>query len=165
VSPRRFLGFNRAPAGEQLPPLGWVWLTPQRLAFGRGRGNLQGLAKLPRGEIRELPDHAGNKLALGDAGAALTNGRSKVEERVARWLLMAHDRVEGDELTHEFLSMMLGVRRAGVSTALSTLGDRRLIQSGRRMIRIVDREGLKKASNGAYGPAEFELEKLFGSKP
>jgi Crp-like helix-turn-helix protein len=98
---------------------------------------------------------------------ALTNGRSKVEERLARWLLMAHDRVEGDELplTHEFLTMMLGVRRAGVTTALSTLGDRRLIQSGRRMIRSVDREGLKKASNGAYGPAEFELEKLFGSKP
>jgi CRP-like cAMP-binding protein len=97
---------------------------------------------------------------------ALTNGRSKVEERLARWLLMAHDRVEGDELplTHEFLAIMLGVRRAGVTTALGTLMDRGLIQSRRSMIRIADREGLKKASNGAYGPAELEFEKLFGSK-
>ena len=42
---------------------------------------------------------------------ALANGRSKIEERLARWLLMADDRVDGDELplTHEFLSLMLGV--------------------------------------------------------
>jgi CRP-like cAMP-binding protein len=97
---------------------------------------------------------------------ALTNGRSKVEERLARWLLMAHDRIEGDELplTHEFLAIMLGVRRSGVTTALGILTDRGLIQLRRRMIRIVDREGLKEASNGAYGPAELEFEKLFGSK-
>jgi CRP-like cAMP-binding protein len=96
---------------------------------------------------------------------ALTNGRSKVEERLARWLPMAHDRLKRDELplTHEFLAIMLGVRRAGVTTAVNTLVDRGLIQT-RRMIRIADREGLKKASNGAYGPPELELEKMFGGK-
>jgi CRP-like cAMP-binding protein len=97
---------------------------------------------------------------------ALANGRHKVEERLARWLLMAHDRIEGDELplTHEFLAIMLGVRRSGVTTALKDLADRGLIESRRRMIRIADREGLKKASRGAYGPAELEFEKLFGGK-
>jgi len=94
---------------------------------------------------------------------ALANGRNKVEERLARWLLMAHDRIEGDELplTHEFLAIMLGVRRAGVTTAIKILAERGLVQPRRRMIRITDRAGLKKVSNGAYGPAAAEIEKVF----
>jgi CRP-like cAMP-binding protein len=97
---------------------------------------------------------------------ALTNGRSKIEERLARWLLMAQDRVRRDEipLTHEFLSLMLGVRRPGVTTALKNLTERKLINPRRGTIRIVDRDGLKKASNGAYGSAELEFDKLFGSQ-
>jgi CRP-like cAMP-binding protein len=95
---------------------------------------------------------------------ALSNGRNKVEERLARWLMMAQDRIKRDEipLTQEFLAVMLGVRRAGVTTAVRTLADRGLIQSRRGAICVTDREGLKKASNGAYGPPELEFEKLFG---
>ena len=54
---------------------------------------------------------------------ALANGRSKIEERLARWLLMANDRVDGDALilTHEFLATMLGVGRSGVTVALQQL--------------------------------------------
>jgi CRP-like cAMP-binding protein len=94
---------------------------------------------------------------------ALANGRNKVEERLARWLMMAQDRIKRDELplTQEFLAIMLGVRRAGVTAAVRTLADRGLIQSRRGMIRIADREGLKRASNGAYGPGELEFERLF----
>jgi CRP-like cAMP-binding protein len=97
---------------------------------------------------------------------ALSNGRSKVEERLARWLLMAHDRLKGDELplTHEFLGLMLGVRRSGVSTALKILAERGLIHHSRRLIRVTDREGLMKAANGAYGRPELEFEKLFSVK-
>ena len=55
---------------------------------------------------------------------ALANGRSKIEERLARWLLMADDRIDGDELplTHEFQSLMLGVQRSGVTLAAGHRG-------------------------------------------
>jgi CRP-like cAMP-binding protein len=95
---------------------------------------------------------------------AIANGRSKLEERLARWLLMAHDRVDGDSLpmTHEFLSLMLGVRRPGVTLALHLLEKDGLIQPGRGTILITDRRGLERISNGAYGKAEAELQRLFG---
>ena len=62
---------------------------------------------------------------------ALSNGCYPLEQRLARWLLMCHDRVAGDDLstTHEFLSLMLGVRRAGVTGALQALEDRGTIST------------------------------------
>jgi CRP-like cAMP-binding protein len=85
---------------------------------------------------------------------ALANGRSKIEERLARWLLMAQDRVDAKELplTHEFLSVMLGVRRPGVTTALQELERKGLIGHRRSFITIIDREGLEESCNGAYSP-------------
>ena len=66
------------------------------------------------------------------ANTALSNGTASLEERLARWLLMANDRLRGDEipLTHEFLSLMLGVRRSGVTVALNYLENRGLIKFG-----------------------------------
>lgn len=82
---------------------------------------------------------------------ALANARGKLEERLARWLLMAHDRVKGElVLTHEFLSVMLGVRRSGVTTALQELERRGLITHRRGFVTILDREGLEETSNGTY---------------
>ena len=83
---------------------------------------------------------------------ALANGRSKIEERLARWLLMAQDRIDGDELalTHEFLAVMLGVRRSGVTAALQELERRGLIVHRYSRITIMDREGLEESSNGSY---------------
>ena len=77
------------------------------------------------------------------ANTALSNGTATLEERLARWLLMANDRLEGNEipLTHEFLSLMLGVRRAGVTVALNYLEQRGIIQLARGDIIILDREG------------------------
>jgi CRP-like cAMP-binding protein len=65
---------------------------------------------------------------------------------------MAHDRIDGDEinLTHEFLSTMLGVRRAGVTEALSALQDAGLVRSHRGVILILDRAGLEDSTDGTY---------------
>jgi CRP-like cAMP-binding protein len=97
------------------------------------------------------------------AQSALANAQGKLEERLARWLLMAHDRVNGDELelTHEFLALMLGVRRAGVTTALHQLEKRGLVSMARSSVVILDREGLQECSNGLYGTPEAEFERLF----
>ncbi|MBZ9697523.1 Crp/Fnr family transcriptional regulator [Mesorhizobium sp. CO1-1-9] len=87
---------------------------------------------------------------------ALVNGHSKIEERLARWLLMVNDRAEGDiiYLTHEFLATMLGSRRPGVTTALQMLEYRGLVHAKRGEITIVDRTGMIKLTDGAYGEEE-----------
>ena len=81
------------------------------------------------------------------ANTTLANGTATLEERLARWLLLADDRLRGDEvpLTHEFLSLMLGVRRAGVTVALHYLEQRALIRLSRKQILITDRKGLRAA--------------------
>jgi CRP-like cAMP-binding protein len=98
----------------------------------------------------------GYAFTLQTAQTATANGCHKIEERLARWLLMAHDRVEGDDLalTHEFLSRMLGVRRPGVTVALQSLEMSGLIRAKRGGVLIVDRTGLEDSSNGAYVAAE-----------
>jgi CRP-like cAMP-binding protein len=87
---------------------------------------------------------------------AVANGRSKIEERLARWLLMADDRIDGPDLalTHEFLAMMLCTRRPGVTVAIQELERAGLIARKRGHIVILDREGLEKISNGTYIPAK-----------
>jgi len=77
--------------------------------------------------------------------SVVCNMRHKVEERLARWLLMFRDRAESDEfeLTHEFMANMLGVRRSSISEIASKLQRRRLIHYQRGHIRILDGEGLE----------------------
>jgi CRP-like cAMP-binding protein len=103
-------------------------------------------------------------LSVQMAQTALANGRSKIEDRLARWILMAHDRLDGDELalTHEFLAVMLGVRRPGVTLSLQLLEKAGLISSKRGMVTVIDREGLEEACNGVYGAPEEEQRRLFG---
>jgi CRP-like cAMP-binding protein len=105
----------------------------------------------------------GHAFVVQTAYTALANGRSRMDERLARWLLMAHDRAEGDELTltHEFLAVMLGVRRPGVTVALNVLESQGLIHAKRGVILVIDRAGLEEAANGAYGVPEAEFDRLF----
>jgi CRP-like cAMP-binding protein len=90
------------------------------------------------------------------AGTTLANASFTVEVRLARWLLMCHDRIDGDELqvTHELLSLMLNVRRAGVTIALQALQTAHLVSARRGSVTILDRRGLEACAGDGYGPAE-----------
>jgi Crp-like helix-turn-helix domain len=96
------------------------------------------------------------------AHTAIANAQANVEQRLARWILMAHDRVSGDVLllTHEFLSLMLAVRRAGVTEALQNLSKRRLIKTGRGEIVVLNRRGIERAAGALYGVPEAEYRRL-----
>jgi CRP-like cAMP-binding protein len=95
---------------------------------------------------------------------AISNARAKLNERLARWILMADDRVDGNRLplTHEFLSLMLGVRRAGVTEALHALERQRLIKASRGEITIRDRKGIERRAGQSYGVPEAEFRRLIG---
>ncbi len=95
---------------------------------------------------------------------ALANGRYAIGTRLARWLLMCHDRMDDDalELTHEFMGLMLGVRRASVTVALHELEGRGLIKAMHGLVRVLDRAGLEGAVGASYGPAEAEYARLLG---
>jgi CRP-like cAMP-binding protein len=87
-----------------------------------------------------------------------------LDERCARWLLMTHDRVDGDafEITHEFLSLMLGVRRAGVTVAMGTLQAANIVRYTRGRVEVVDRPRLEEASCGCYHITRTAMGRLLG---
>jgi CRP-like cAMP-binding protein len=97
------------------------------------------------------------------AQSVACNRFHSVYQRCARWLLTAHDRVIGDEfeLTHEFLSLMLGVRRAGVSEAIGGLARAGLIEASRGRIHVVNRAGLERASCECYRVILQEMESVY----
>lgn len=96
------------------------------------------------------------------AQTAACNGSHVVEERCARWLLMTHDRVDGDEfpLTHEFMAFMLGVRRAGVTIAMRALQDAGVIRYTRGWVHIIDRAKLELTSCECYLVVREHLDRL-----
>ncbi len=103
-----------------------------------------------------------NAFSVQTAHTAAANARATLKERLARWLLMLHDRIRGNgvEITHEFLAVMLCVRRAGVTQALHSFQEEELITTGRGRISIVDRSGLEKVAGAFYGKPEAEYRRL-----
>ncbi|MDR6100830.1 CRP-like cAMP-binding protein [Agrobacterium larrymoorei] len=96
------------------------------------------------------------------ASTVIANGLSKLDKRLARWLLMIHDRIDGATvaMTHEFLAIVLGVRRPGVTVALHILEGKGLIRASRGQITIINRQGLELEAGGSYGRAESEYNRL-----
>jgi CRP-like cAMP-binding protein len=106
-----------------------------------------------RSEMRHLLNRYANAYLAQVAQTAACNRLHDIESRCARWLLMTHDRVGQDSfpLTQEFLAIMLGVRRAGVTVAAGALQAAGLIRYRRGGIRVLDREGLERAGCECYG--------------
>jgi CRP-like cAMP-binding protein len=96
---------------------------------------------------------------------AVCNGHHSLEERLARWILMAGDRAEGDQfpMTHEFMAMMLGVRRSGVTVTAGALKQAGLIAYSSGQMTILDRSSLEATACECYGTVRRYFEQLFGS--
>ncbi|HEV7253054.1 MAG TPA: Crp/Fnr family transcriptional regulator [Mesorhizobium sp.] len=99
------------------------------------------------------------------AQLAVCNTRHSLRERLARWLLLAHDRLDGDEipLTHQSLSRAIGVRRAGVTTAMGRMEEAGIVRRGRGRLVILDRAALEAASCRCYGTIKAEHRRIFCS--
>lgn len=92
------------------------------------------------------------------------NGLHPIQKRCCRWLLMTHDRTDSDSLqiTHEFLAMMLGVRRPSVTEVLQSLQKEGLIRCSRGKVEVVDRQGLEAASCECYRTIKSAYDRLLG---
>jgi hypothetical protein len=139
----------------------------------RTRGLVQGAGDAMRMTATSLGKEIGNGGALHQllhrythslltqiSQSAACNRFHQVNARLARWLLMTHDRVEGNEfrLTQEFLSHMLGVRREQVTIAAGALQKKKLISYSRGQIRILNRAGLEAVSCKCYATVREEYD-------
>ena len=95
------------------------------------------------------------------AQTAVANGAARIDVRLARFLLMAADRLEGGDmpLTHEMIAKLLSVRRPGITDSFHRLEGERVIRSRRGVVVIRDRAGLEAMARGAYGIAEREYQR------
>ncbi|MCJ2056587.1 Crp/Fnr family transcriptional regulator [Methylobacterium sp. J-048] len=96
------------------------------------------------------------------AQTAFANARGNTATRLARWLLMCHDRVDDDRITvtQDFMSFMLGVERPGVTAALRILEKAGFVLKRRGVVEVADREGLLDYAGDGYGTAEIEYARL-----
>lgn len=151
------LGAGRAPAKlfVQVPGGGC------RIEAGRLVALIEASHSLHRALLRYV--HAA---FMQVAHTAMSNASHAVEQRLARWLLMAHDRVDGDEVafTHDFLSMMLNVRRPTVTDTIHIIEGLGLVRAERRRITIRDRSGLENLARAAYGVPEMDYRRLLSSR-
>ena len=116
------------------------------------------------GPLRDILQRYTQAMIAQIAQGAACNAVHPLSRRFARWLLQTHDRV-GDNrfpLTQEFLSGMLGVRRAGVSEAASRLSKAGLIRYQRGIVQILDRAGLEHASCECYRATQKAFDRFLG---
>ncbi len=148
-----FLGAKRSArrAFCQMPGKAWR-LSAAELVWQTRRG----------GPLSEILRRYSQALFTQVAQLATCNRLHTIEQRCCCWLLMTHDRVEGDEfyVTHEFLSEMLGARRSGITVIAGTLQRTGLISYTRGRTTILNRRGLEKAACECYGVVRGEFDRL-----
>lgn len=110
--------------------------------------------------MRELLMRYAHVFLIQVATTALADGRYGIEQRLARWVLMGRDRVGYElPLTHDFLALMLGVRRPSVTDALHRLEGEQAIKAERSLIHVKDIEKLKQIAGRIYGIPESEYDR------
>lgn len=119
-----------------------------------------------RAGLRTLALRFAQAMAIQTSFTAMSNASQSVDERLARWILMCHDRCDSDEiaLTHRFMSVMLCVRRASVTVALQSLEANGLIRAERGYVTVTARSRLEDYASDAYGQAEAECLRLMNSR-
>lgn len=102
-------------------------------------------------------------LVQGSQSSA-TNAHHRIESRLACWILMCHDRTDGDEIaiTHEFIGLMIAAERSGVTVSLHILEGAGMIRSKRGRVAICDRGKLEELAGYSYGVPEAEYRRLIG---
>ncbi|WP_043342335.1 Crp/Fnr family transcriptional regulator [Belnapia moabensis] len=167
--------------GAEVGIVGYEGIVGLPLLLDDDQDDLEGLVQMPgtalrmsastfREMLEQLPSlrRLLNRYALVHHGqvarTGACNGRHHTDDRLVRWLLMAHDRAGVDTfpITHEILGMMLGVRRAGVTVAAGVLQKAGLIRYSGGRITITDRDGLENASCECYGVTRRAHDRLFG---
>lgn len=145
-----------------------VDVSPVRaLVQGAGSALRMGAEPLRR-ELQRSPvlrRHIDRYMCIHLTQLAQTAGCTRfhvVEARLARWLLMTQDRARAKSfhVTHEFLALMLGVRRVGVTKAATALQERKLICYRRGNVTVLDRRGLKAASCGCYNADRASYDRI-----
>lgn len=149
--------------------LGGREMNPREIATVQVRGHV---VSIDAGAFREELERQGALSSLVErytlaffsqvAQQVACNGLHSIEQRCARWLLLTHDRVGTDEfpMTHEFLSQMLGVRRASVTVTAGILQKAGFVEFRRGRVRVVDREGLEATACECYGVTREVYERL-----
>ncbi|HEY9401452.1 MAG TPA: Crp/Fnr family transcriptional regulator [Pyrinomonadaceae bacterium] len=115
------------------------------------------------GALKKIINRYIHTVIVVSSQSVACNRLHHIEARLARWLLMSSDGVGSNEvnLTHEYLAVMLGVRRAGVSEAAAKLQERNLIRYNRGNVLILDRESLEAGACECYHVVRAEYERLF----
>ncbi len=114
--------------------------------------------------LRQRMQHYTHVFMVQIAQTAFAGGTARIGDRLARLLLMVHDRQDGADLclTHELIAVMLGVRRPGVTDALHELEGKGFIRAKRGAIAIIDRKRLVAFAGNVYGVPEAECDRLLG---
>lgn len=115
------------------------------------------------GALRDLLEAYDDAFRVQVSQSVGCNGLHRLEQRCCRWLLMTRDRVASDDikLSHEFLGVMLGARRASVTSALRPLQDAGLVRSEHGRVIILDRAGLEQRACECYRIVKDEYDRLY----